>query len=125
MRIVIEGDPIPLARPRASKHRFYDPQFQVKQNLSWIVKQQFTQEPLSYIDLIKMTFLMKLPSSWSNKKKARLNNTYHTQRPDLSNMIKMIEDALNNIVWTDDCIIANLIAKKLWSYEPATIIEVL
>ena len=44
------------------------------------------------------------------------HHSYHTQKPDLSNLIKFVEDALEgaNGFFTDDCKIVDIIAKKFW-----------
>ena len=41
----------------------------------------------------------------------------HTNTPDLSNLVKCVEDALNGIAYTDDRQIVDLHAEKLWVYE--------
>lgn len=40
---------------------------------------------------------------------------YHTQKPDLSNLIKLVEDAGNGILWIDDSQIIQLNCEKFWS----------
>ena len=65
---------------------------------------------------------MPVPKSWSQKKKNNL--PFATSRPDLSNYIKFIEDALNGHLWMDDALIVKLIAKKHYSEHPQTIVKV-
>jgi Holliday junction resolvase RusA-like endonuclease len=44
---------------------------------------------------------------------------WHTSRPDLSNMIKLIEDVLTRLgFWNDDSQIAQLIVTKHWAKTP-------
>ena len=38
-------------------------------------------------------FILPMPSSWSEKKKVMMDGQPHTQRPDLSNLLKSLEDA--------------------------------
>jgi Holliday junction resolvase RusA-like endonuclease len=45
----------------------------------------------------------------TNKKK------HHTQKPDLSNLIKLVEDAGNGILWVDDSQIIQLQCEKFWA----------
>ena len=40
------------------------------------------------------------------------NRIYPTVKPDCSNLVKCIEDSCNGLVWTDDCLITDLIIKK-------------
>jgi Holliday junction resolvase RusA-like endonuclease len=45
--------------------------------------------------------------------------TPHTSRPDLSNMIKLIEDVLTRLgFWNDDSQIAQLLVTKQWTETP-------
>ena len=48
----------------------------------------------------------------------------HKSTPDLSNLIKFIEDAFNNFLWKDDSLIHTLQASKLWSDKDSIVIEV-
>jgi Holliday junction resolvase RusA-like endonuclease len=50
-------------------------------------------------------FAIKPPSSWSEKKKkeAVLGFDLPDKKPDLSNILKTIEDALEGIVYENDC----------------------
>lgn len=49
---------------------------------------------------------IKTPASWSKKRKAA---AFHVVgRPDLDNVIKLIGDALNGIVWRDDSQISHI-----------------
>jgi Holliday junction resolvase RusA-like endonuclease len=40
-------------------------------------------------------FIVPMPKSWSNKKKHAMKGKPHTQRPDISNMLKALEDAVH------------------------------
>ncbi len=61
-------------------------------------------------------FFIAMPDSWSEKKKAQYNNTRHQQRPDLSNLLKALEDAVHgedSHIWHYSSVC------KLWAYEGA------
>lgn len=125
MIIEIDGDPIPWQRARRNKNVYYDPQFIAKKNFAWIVKGQFTEKPLEHPLKVSFSFFFKMPDSWSKKKKSRMIGLPHIQKPDLSNLLKFSEDALNEIVWTDDRIISYESAKKRWADKSKTIIEIM
>jgi len=72
---------------------------------------------------LKLTFYMKLPQSWSNKKKLSYENKYHTSKPDLDNLIKMVLDRGNTLIWEDDNIVSKIEATKLYSNNPRIEIE--
>jgi len=47
---------------------------------------------------------LPIPASWPKKAReaAREGHIYPTGKPDASNVLKLVEDALNEIVWIDD-----------------------
>ena len=49
---------------------------------------------------------------------------YHTSRPDGSNCLKFVEDALNGVYWVDDAKIAHAVFMKIYSDEPKTVVRV-
>lgn len=60
----------------------------------------------------EIIFYMPMPKSWSKKKQAMMVGKPHRQRPDISNLVKAIEDAL----YSDDSTIWNYKGlTKLWS----------
>ena len=63
---------------------------------------------------LKVTFYMPMPKSWSEKKKEKMNLSWHFQKPDASNLVKALEDALNDVAYKDDCQIAWLWVEKKW-----------
>ena len=44
----------------------------------------------------------------------------HTARPDASNILKAVEDALNGVAYIDDSQIASTACGKFWSTRPRT-----
>ena len=59
-------------------------------------------------------FVFPVPKSASNKVRMSRLNTYHINRPDLTNLCKSIEDGCNGVVYTDDSQIASLSLTKTW-----------
>jgi Holliday junction resolvase RusA-like endonuclease len=59
-------------------------------------------------------FIFPVPKSASAKVKMERLNTYHINRPDLTNLCKSIEDGCNGVVYTDDSQIASLSLTKTW-----------
>ena len=43
---------------------------------------------------LEINFYIPTPKSWTKYKKKEMNGQLHKQRPDLSNLLKAIEDAL-------------------------------
>ena len=40
---------------------------------------------------------------------------WHTQRPDTDNCVKSTWDAMNSLVFEDDCIVVQMLAEKRWT----------
>lgn len=55
------------------------------------------------------------PKSWSAKKRNRPAAGWKISRPDLDNVVKLVADSLNGIVWTDDAVMARVSASKGYS----------
>lgn len=66
-----------------------------------------------------------VPQSWSKIKQARAHagTLRPTGRPDLDNVVKML-DALNGVVWRDDAQIVTATVQKRYSDRPRLRIEV-
>lgn len=63
-----------------------------------------------------MNFYFKKPKT--NKKK------YHTQRPDLTNLAKNVEDAYNGLIFKDDCQITELTISKQFCTHDKIVVSV-
>lgn len=68
----------------------------------------------------KITFVLAMPDSWSNKKKAQMDGSAHRQKPDLDNLLKFVMDAL---LPEGDEKVHTITALKRWGYEGKVIIE--
>lgn len=74
---------------------------------------------------VQVLAAFSVPASWSKKKQADAINgvVRPTGRPDLDNVVKML-DALNEVVWKDDAQIVNASIVKRYSDRPRLLIEV-
>ena len=61
-----------------------------------------------------LVFVLPMPKSWSEKKKAQMDGRWHEQKPDLSNLIKALEDAC---FCNDSHLAYYSHLEKLWGYE--------
>lgn len=78
---------------------------------------------------MRMTFYFPIPDSRNHKDGSRPRSActdsckkihisdYHTQRPDADNCVKSVLDGGNGVLFADDCIIAELSARKFWFTE--------
>lgn len=68
----------------------------------------------------RVTFTLPMPSSWSRRKRARLDGAPHRCRPDVSNLLKALEDA----VYGEDAEIWHYAEiQKVWGEHGGIIIE--
>lgn len=116
----LEGNPIPWMRAGRLGNKYYDRQLREKDNLQWKVKSQkgvysFT-EPLKVV----LEFHMPIPASWAKIKKKTALYKPHTSRPDIDNLLKFVNDSLNQILWVDDAIIYEMHVRKIYSDTPKT-----
>lgn len=114
MIYVIKGDPIPLARHRMGAHGAYDIQKKEKLMVGITLASQHDRLPLyeGYLEL-DITFYLK-----TSKKKPKTG--WHNFKPDLSNLVKFVEDVGSGILYVDDSIISSIIAKKMYDENPRT-----
>ncbi|MFO0271525.1 MAG: RusA family crossover junction endodeoxyribonuclease [Gemmatimonadota bacterium] len=57
-------------------------------------------------------------------RRARKSAGHHTARPDLSNLVKAIEDALNTIAYDDDAQISELAVRKFYGETDETVVKI-
>lgn len=114
MIYIINGDPVPLSRPRfAEGGRVYDPQKNQKLMMGIALSSQHDEKPL-------LTGPLELSVTFFFKVSKRNRKGYHSCRPDLDNCIKMILDVANSILFADDSQIASIIAQKMYDTIPRT-----
>jgi Holliday junction resolvase RusA-like endonuclease len=75
---------------------------------------------------LNLTLHMPIPASWSAKKRtaALAGLILPTTKPDSSNVLKAIEDAMNGVVWIDDKQVVDHNIRRRYSDTPKAIIEV-
>lgn len=67
-----------------------------------------------------------IPASWPAAKRAQAlaGEVLPTGKPDLTNVLKSIEDAVNEICYQDDAQIVSLRVEKRYAAEPSVDIEI-
>jgi Holliday junction resolvase RusA-like endonuclease len=91
--------------------------------VGWTAKQAMgtrtpIEGPVTLLIYIERTY----PQSWSAKKCAA--KKYITGKPDASNQLKLIEDAMNTIVFKDDSQIATLTVVRMYGPHDRIFISV-
>lgn len=81
----------------------------------WGIKDSVNSQANGFVlgNCFFVVFVLPMPSSWSKKKKEKMNNSLHQSKPDASNLLKSIED----ILLVDDSKISFPVTLKVWGYE--------
>lgn len=114
---VLEGDPIAWSRAGVNNGRFYDKQKHEKLVVGINIANQFKGKKLLEGPLaFQAVFYFRIPKTRSKN----LMGAFHTQTPDVDNCAKFLMDVCSGLLYRDDCIIANLNIRKVWSDKAYT-----
>lgn len=69
-----------------------------------------------------LSFWMPVPKGTSKKK--RYSMRFHSKRPDLDNLEKLIMDALTGTFWKDDSLIWSKKTVKMYSDNPGILVDI-
>jgi len=110
----------PVGKPRMTRrdawaHRkCVDDYFAFKDKLVLLAKKSKFILP----DKFRVEFLIRMPNSWSDKKKKEMIGKPHQQKPDLDNLVKSIMDCLRK----SDASVYHINMSKTWWNEGKIII---
>lgn len=135
IRFTIPGPAVPQGRPRlTTRGRYphaYDPQESRKYKLlvRIMAKSAMFEQgaaPLEGPVMLSVQEFRAIPQSWSRKKReaALEGSIFPTTKPDMSNIVKGIEDAMNGIVWHDDSQVVITRTMKIYDETPRVEVEV-
>lgn len=133
MTLVIYGNPVPQGRPRFTSKggfaRAYDPakSRDYKDYIRLAAAQQVSASgALCGALSLSVRVYRGIPKSLSKSKReaAERGELRPTTKPDITNYLKIIEDALNKIAWRDDSEIVDITGSKYYSERPRIEIEV-
>ncbi|MBS7811192.1 RusA family crossover junction endodeoxyribonuclease [Roseococcus pinisoli] len=82
--------------------------------------------PLAGALALAVEVVVRVPASWPKGMRAlALSGLLRpTSKPDLDNVIKLIADALNGVIWEDDKQIVEVRARKSFGDAPRAVLEV-
>ena len=124
----IYGIPKPLKRHRSTRTgRMYDPSAKDKKQISLQIAQFKPKQPFAGDIYLKVVFYLKRPKSHFRTgkyshllKDAYKDMVYHSFKPDLDNLVKLIADIIQPQMIIDDSQICMLQAEKMYSTNPRT-----
>jgi Holliday junction resolvase RusA-like endonuclease len=133
IRFVVEGTAVPKQRPRLGgrtaytpkKTRDYEERVRIAFRSSYSGSEPVFQKGTPVRAFMEV--IQGIPKSWSNKKHiaAERGEIVPTSRNgDLDNIAKSILDALNGVVYEDDCQVTTLFITKKYGNDPYTSVRI-
>lgn len=118
----VMGDPIPLFRARPNYHSrvMFDSQKNLRMYWRCLLEKMHGKKAL-YTGPLRLEVLAFIELPATKKKRLDLLNTYHISPPDSSNILKWVEDCSEDILFNNDCTIADSRCIKIWTDKPKTI----
>ena len=125
IRVTVLGEPVAKGRPRYSRSsgRAYTPERTVRYEslvrTEYEVQSGFRFDKGSMLQMSVVAYF-GIPRSCSKKRQGMMASGLirPTKRPDSSNILKAIEDALNGVAYYDDCQIVDSMVKRFYSDTP-------
>lgn len=79
------------------------------------------KEPLATAVQLVLTFFLPAPKSLPKRQRI-----WHTKKPDLSKLVRAVEDACTGIIWRDDSQVTDLAASKHYAYgcQPGVLVVI-
>lgn len=119
----VPGKPFGKQRPRVTRsgHAYTPDQTVMYENL---VKTAFLQQYPDCVPgggpvFIEIGAAFPVPQSWPKKKQAQaLDRKIYPGKPDIDNIMKIIQDALNNVAYKDDAQIYSAYVLKFYAECP-------
>ena len=145
MMFLIPFEPKPQSRPRATIRGRHAAVYEDSKMMKWrkqvtdYIKENYDGRYFDGAVRVEITFYMKAPQNVSKKPSKRAKDKakqlyskyisrllWHVKKPDLDNLIKSLFDSISKseIVWSDDNIVCDLRARKLYSPNPRIEIEI-
>jgi Holliday junction resolvase RusA-like endonuclease len=125
--LIIPCIPVPWKAHAGYGRKSWNPRYLEREYYQFEIKKQYRENfPLVCPVSITYSFHLPIPSSISQKKREAMESgiVYHTKRPDVSNLVKFVEDTLKEIAIKDDSQVVVSIGKKVYHPIPKTIIEI-
>jgi Holliday junction resolvase RusA-like endonuclease len=117
---ILEGIPIPLARARYGNGKTWNPQKEEMLYYRIMLEGQHSDRSL-YEGPLKLDITFYMPIAKTSEKRAHeIDGSWHHYRPDISNLLKFVEDIATGVIYKDDCLISWVECHKKYSVTPRT-----
>lgn len=134
VKFTVPGDPIGKGRPRFRRAGQYVTTYTPDKTVSYenLVKLMYEQQCKSYqfpqdvpLDM-RITAYYSIPKSTSKKKRAEMLafKVRPLKKPDSSNVLKSVEDALNGVAYHDDTQIVDTQIRRFYGENPRVVVTI-
>lgn len=127
----VPGDPVPQPRPRITTRGNHGHAYTPKSHPIHAYRQAIAAAALAAgatpTDAAPLTLIVDLVFARpkSHFRKAGLKpDAPRLPRPDCSNCLKGIEDALNGVAWVDDSQLGRVVIEKTYGEQPSTTVRI-
>ncbi len=125
--VTIPGRPVAKGRPRLGRHGVYTPKTTTaaEESLQWALRKACPL-PLEGPLELSVAFCFHYPKSWRKVARDAVEEgaePWYMGRPDLDNLLKLLTDAGNGILWKDDAQVVKVDAQKVYSTEDQTAVN--
>lgn len=133
IEFTVPGDPVGKGRPRAFRAgagiRMHTPEKTARyENLVAMSAQQAMagRAPLDGPVALELRIVTTPPASWSQRKRLQALDgaIYPTVKPDCDNVLKVIADACNGIVFGDDKQVTDVVIRKRYGVSAHALVRV-
>lgn len=129
---IVDGTAVPKQRPRLGGRTAYTPK--KTRDYEERVREAFRSSYYGFVPVFMkgipvkacIEIIQQIPKSWSNSKtiKAERGEIVPTSRNgDVDNIAKSILDALNGLVYEDDCQVTTLMVVKRYGADPYAVVR--
>lgn len=120
---VVHGEPVAQGRPKFTTRggfaRAYDPpkSKHYKQTVACVATEAMNgREPFKGACNMLLRAFFAMPKSM-HRRRTPTAATRKTTKPDISNVVKGVEDAISGIVYEDDNLLYSVAAEKWWAAQ--------
>lgn len=131
LQFEVKIKPVGKARPRAGVHGFYTPKKTADYEalIAGAALEAMKQAGLRVADKpvsVTLRFTFEPPKSWTKAARmAALAGMPHTSKPDGDNLEKAVLDAMNGVVYRDDCLVWQSTRVKMYGAENSVHVSLL
>lgn len=130
LTVQIPGPVIGKGRPRfvRATGRAHTPPatLSAENRIGWELRQAYAGPPLDVALALRVLVQVAVPKSSTKKfrERALAGLTAPISKPDLDNIVKLIGDSGNGVVWTDDSRIAEIHVRRQYAEAPSITITI-